>query len=198
MARQSHDRQLELVRGDERKVPLRFHWVGDMLVTEQLEAMAQGDDAVRTTPALVFCFNREECWNVAEQLKGKRILSDGQQKRLVAELDRTIGRKASGRSSNSFCSGASACIMPECCPSIAGSSRNCSSGNCFPWRSAPRRFRRASTCRPARSLSPSIMKGPPGKKKLLDPSTAHQIFGRAGRPQFDTEGTSSFWPTRTT
>ena len=32
------------------------------------------------------------------------------------------------------------------------------------------------------------MKGPPDKKKLLDPSTAHQIFGRAGRPQFDKQG----------
>ncbi|MEN6450925.1 MAG: helicase, partial [Thermoguttaceae bacterium] len=42
---------------------------------------------------------------------------------------------------------------------------------------------------PARSVVvPSIMKGPPEKKKLLDPSTAHQIFGRAGRPQFDKEG----------
>ena len=42
---------------------------------------------------------------------------------------------------------------------------------------------------PARSVVvPSIMKGPPDKKKLLDPSTAHQIFGRAGRPQFDKEG----------
>ena len=59
-----------------------------MLLTEQLEAMAQGDDAVRTTPALVFCFNREECWTVAEQLKGKRVLSDGQQKRLAAELEK--------------------------------------------------------------------------------------------------------------
>ena len=36
--------------------------------------MAQGDDEARTTPALVFCFNREECWTVAEQLKGKRVL----------------------------------------------------------------------------------------------------------------------------
>ncbi|MFP6763259.1 MAG: hypothetical protein VB858_06570, partial [Planctomycetaceae bacterium] len=26
------------------------------------------------------------------------------------------------------------------------------------------------------------------KKRLIDPSVAHQIFGRAGRPQFDTEG----------
>jgi len=32
------------------------------------------------------------------------------------------------------------------------------------------------------------MKGPPDKKKLIEPSSAHQIFGRAGRPQYDTEG----------
>jgi hypothetical protein len=32
------------------------------------------------------------------------------------------------------------------------------------------------------------MKGPPGRKTLIDPSVAHQIFGRAGRPQFDSEG----------
>ena len=31
----------------------------------------------------------------------------------------------------------------------------------------------------------SLVKGPLGKEKLIDASTAHQIFGRAGRPQFD-------------
>ena len=77
--RQSHQRRLELVTGDERKVPLRFHWVGDMLLTEQIEEMAAGEDEVRRTPALIFCFNREECWTVAEQLKGKGILGSGQQ-----------------------------------------------------------------------------------------------------------------------
>src|SRR5205814_10361225 len=42
---------------------------------------------------------------------------------------------------------------------------------------------------PARSvLLTSLVKGPPGKEKLIDPSTAHQIFGRAGRPQYDKEG----------
>jgi len=36
---------------------------------------------------------------------------------------------------------------------------------------------------PARSVvMPSLLKGPPGKKKIIDPSAAHQIFGRAGRP----------------
>ena len=63
-----------------------YQWVGDMLLNEQLEKMAEGDEARRNTPALVFCFNRDECWNVAEQLKGKPLLADGQQKRLADEL----------------------------------------------------------------------------------------------------------------
>ena len=42
---------------------------------------------------------------------------------------------------------------------------------------------------PARSVVvTSLVKGPFGKEKVIDPSSAHQIFGRAGRPQFDTEG----------
>jgi hypothetical protein len=42
---------------------------------------------------------------------------------------------------------------------------------------------------PARSVVlTALMKGPLGKKKLVDASSAHQIFGRAGRPQFDDRG----------
>ena len=42
---------------------------------------------------------------------------------------------------------------------------------------------------PARSVVlSSLVKGPFGKEKLIDPSIAHQIFGRAGRPQFDDRG----------
>jgi hypothetical protein len=33
-----------------------------------------------------------------------------------------------------------------------------------------------------------LVKGPHGKERLVDASTAHQIFGRAGRPQFDDRG----------
>ncbi len=32
------------------------------------------------------------------------------------------------------------------------------------------------------------MKGPAGKQKIIDASSAHQMFGRAGRPQFDDRG----------
>src|SRR4029434_4212885 len=42
---------------------------------------------------------------------------------------------------------------------------------------------------PARSVVvPTLLKGKPGEMKIIDASTAHQIFGRAGRPQFDTQG----------
>ncbi|MCX7700589.1 MAG: helicase, partial [Gemmataceae bacterium] len=42
---------------------------------------------------------------------------------------------------------------------------------------------------PARSvIVTSLAKGPLGKQKLIDASTLHQIFGRAGRPQYDKEG----------
>jgi hypothetical protein len=42
---------------------------------------------------------------------------------------------------------------------------------------------------PARSvMMTSLVKGPHGKEKPIDASTAHQIFGRAGRPQFDAQG----------
>ncbi|MCE5266467.1 MAG: DEAD/DEAH box helicase [Planctomycetaceae bacterium] len=186
--RQSHKRRLELVRGDERKVPLRFHWVGDMLLTEHLESMAQGEDATRMTPALVFCFNREECWSVAEQLKGKRVLSDGQQKRLAAELEKHQWSEGAGpKLKQLLIRGVGvhhAGVLPKYrriveelfqrkLLSVATCTETLSAGINLPARSV---------------VVPSIMKGPPEKKKLLDPSTAHQIFGRAGRPQFDKEG----------
>ena len=74
-----HGRKLELVEGKERKVPLTYHWVPDQFLTEQLVRHGQGRRRRhRTTPALVFCFNRDECWSVAEQLKGLTLLTPTQ------------------------------------------------------------------------------------------------------------------------
>ena len=46
----------------------------------------RGTEAARRIPALVFCFNREQCWTVAEQLKGQKLMSDDQKKRLAQAL----------------------------------------------------------------------------------------------------------------
>src|SRR5262249_55379440 len=83
-----HGRKLELVEGKERKVPLSYHWVPDMLLNEHMVEMAKGDPQTRKTPALVFCFNRDECWSVAEQLKGLPLVGADQKARLHEEVNR--------------------------------------------------------------------------------------------------------------
>jgi len=186
--RLSHNRRLELVRGYQRKVPLVFQWVGDRLLVEQLEEMASGDEQSRKTPALVFCFNREECWAVAEQIKGKRLLADGQQAKLAAALKQyDFSQGAGSMLRQLLLRGVGvhhAGVLPKYrriveelfqmkLLSVVVCTETLSAGINLPARSV---------------VLPQLVKGPPGKMKLLDPSSAHQMFGRAGRPQYDTQG----------
>jgi superfamily II DNA/RNA helicase len=185
---QSHGRRLDLVKSEDRKVPLRYHWVPDQLLNEQLEMMADGDDDARKTPTLLFCFNREECWSVAEQLKGKALLSDGQQKLLVEELKKHDWSQGIGpKLKTIILRGVGvhhAGVLPRYKRIIEYLFQQKLLTVCVCTETLA-----AGMNLPARSvLMTDLLKGPPGKKTLIDPSVAHQIFGRAGRPQFDTEG----------
>ncbi len=184
----THQRRVELVHSDDRKVPLTFQWVGDQLLNEQLEQMAAGDESSRFTPALVFCFNRDECWNVAEQLKGKGLLAEGQQAQLaeaIRHLDWSEG--AGPKLKQVLLRGVGvhhAGLLPRYKRIVE--------------QLFQRKLLSVTVCTetlaaginlPARSVVvPNLLKGPPDKKKLIDASSAHQMFGRAGRPQFDTQG----------
>ncbi len=78
-----HDRKIALVEGNERRVPLTYEWVPDKFLNEHLVVMAGGDEEGPRTPALVFCFDREECWSVAENVMGKDLsLSEEKKKDL--------------------------------------------------------------------------------------------------------------------
>jgi len=186
--RNHHRRRLELVQSDERKVPLAFQWVPDRLLPEQLEAMARGDGDSRTTPALVFCFNREDCWTFAEQIKGKKVLSGDQQKEIAAVIEPYDWSQGAGpKLRQLLLRGVGvhhAGVLPKYrrivedlferkLLSIATCTETLAAGINLPARSV---------------VLPSILKGPTGEKKVLEPSSAHQIFGRAGRPQYDTQG----------
>lgn len=183
-----HGRKVELVEGTERKVPLTYHWVPDELLGEQLTIMAEGDASRRKMPALVFCFNRDECWSVAEQLKGLPLVENAIRTDLLNRCNKLewkdgIGPKLKqmlGRGIGVHHAG----LLPKyrrvveelfekkwlavvVCTETLGAGINL----------------------PARSVVlTSLVKGPFGKQKLVDSSTAQQIFGRAGRPQYDTEG----------
>lgn len=183
-----HHRRLELVQGGDRQVPLTFQWVGDMLLNEQLEAMAEGDDESRLTPALVFCFNREQCWTVAEQIKGKRLLADGQQEQLGRELERYDWSQGAGpKLKQILIRGIGvhhAGVLPKYRRVVEDLFQRKLLTICVCTETLA-----AGVNLPARSVVlPNLLKGPPDDKKLVEASSAHQMFGRAGRPQFDTRG----------
>ncbi|MGQ9769940.1 MAG: DEAD/DEAH box helicase [Thermogutta sp.] len=186
--RTAHGRDLELVLADERKVPLVFQWVPDRLLTEQIEAMTEGDEITRKTPALVFCFNREECWSIAEQLKGRDMVTREQQaavQEILKECDLSQG--AGPKLKQLLLRGVGvhhAGVLPKYrrlvedlfqkkLLSVVVCTETLSAGINLPARSV---------------VLPSLVKGPREKRRLIDPSSAHQMFGRAGRPQFDTQG----------
>src|SRR6516162_4701086 len=183
-----HGRKVELVEGKDRKVPLTYRWVPDQLLGEQLVEMAKGDEATRTTPALVFCFNRDECWSVGEHLKGLKFLDEDQKKRLNAAVDRHDWKEGAGTKLVQLLRRGvgvhHAGLLPKYRRVVEELFERKMLAVCMCTETLA-----AGINLPARSVVlTSLVKGPPGKQKLIDPSTAHQIFGRAGRPQYDDQG----------
>ena len=188
LARQ-HDRKIALVEGKERRVPLTYEWVPDKFLNEQLVVMAAGDEEGPRTPALVFCFDREECWSVAENVMGKDLnLSDEKKKDLhdrVNALDLSQGagpklKRLLHRGVGVHHAG----LLPKYRLAVE---------DLFQRKLLPvvvcTETLAAGINLPARSVVlSSLVKGPFGEKKLIASSIAHQIFGRAGRPQFDDRG----------
>jgi superfamily II DNA/RNA helicase len=183
-----HGRKIDLVEGRERKVPLIYRWVPDQFLNELLVDMAKGDDASRKTPALVFAFNRDECWSVAEQLKGLDLMSAAQKTALNKECDKLEWPQGVGPKLKQMLRRGvgvhHAGLLPKYrrvvedlfekkLLSVALCTETLAAGINLPARSV---------------VLTSLVKGPFGKEKPIDPSTAHQIFGRAGRPQYDKEG----------
>ncbi len=183
-----HHRKLEVVESDERKVPLMFQWDEEHFLEEFVEEMALGNDETRRTPALLFCFSRDLCWDYAEILKGKKLISAQQQAGLLAELQSEKMTDGIGpKLKTMLLRGVGvhhAGVMPKYRRIVE---------RCFQKKllavCACTETLSAGINLPARSVVlPSLLKGPKGKKKLVPFGTAHQIFGRAGRPQFDTQG----------
>lgn len=184
----SHKRKLELVEGKERKVPLTFRWVGDEFLGDQLVHMAKGEGENRTTPALVFCFNRDECWSTAEMLKGLDLFAPGVRAPLNAEVDRLQWNEGVGPKLKQMLRRGvgvhHAGMLPKYRRIVEELFQKKLLSVCVCTETLA-----AGINLPARSVVlTSMVKGPRGKEKLIDSSTAHQIFGRAGRPQFDDRG----------
>lgn len=184
----SHGRKLDLVEGTERKIPLSYQWVPDQLLGEQLELMTEGDPETRRTPALVFAFNRDECWSIAEMLKGLHLLGEEQRGPLLDEVNKLNWSQGVGPKLKQILQRGvgvhHAGMLPKYRRVVEDLYQRKLLAVCVCTETLA-----AGINLPARSVVlTTLVKGPFGEKKIIDASTAHQIFGRAGRPQYDREG----------
>ena len=187
MAR-SLDRRVTLVEGRDRKVPLQFQWIGDEILPDFIERIAQGSDTMRRTPALVFCFDRELCWSTADILRGRDLFAEGQRKALLDRLeafDFSIG--SGGKLRPCLARGIGihhAGLLPRFRRVVETLFQEKLLPVCVCTETLA-----AGINLPARSvILTTLVKGPRDKKRLIEVGSAQQMFGRAGRPQFDTEG----------
>ncbi|MDR1141735.1 MAG: DEAD/DEAH box helicase, partial [Planctomycetaceae bacterium] len=186
--RDNVQRRLTLIESSERKVPLTYQWVGDQLLTEQLEQMTHGDEESRLTPALVFCFDRNECWNIADQVRGRDLITPDRQKIIAQNLERYDWKEGAGpHLKQLLLRGVGihhAGVLPKYRRIVEDLFQQKLLSICVCTETLA-----AGINLPARSVVlPSIIKGKPGERKLIESSSAHQIFGRAGRPQYDDRG----------
>lgn len=185
-----HGRKLRVILSDERRVPLTYKWVEDRLLTEQLTDMVSSDDATNRSPALVFCFNRDECWDVAEKLKGLPLINGDTKAKIEAFLEDRQEDLADGvgpKLRQMLIRGVAvhhAGVLPKHKDIVESLFQR----KWIPFVICTETLA-AGINLPARSVVLStLIKGKKGDKKPIPSATAHQIFGRAGRPQFDKEG----------
>ncbi len=185
-----HGRRLQVITSHERRVPLEYHWVEDKLMTELLVEMVKGDGDDNHTPALVFSFNRDGCWELAEKLKGLPLVTKEQKAELDAYLSDNKEAFAEGigpKLRQMLLRGVGvhhAGVLPRhkiiveelfcrrlvpfvCCTETLAAGINLPARSC---------------------VLTTLLKGKRGEMKIIPASGAHQMFGRAGRPQFDTQG----------
>jgi len=183
-----HGRKLRLIQSDQRQVPLEFLWVGDKLLTEHLVTMLADDDAENRAPALVFCFNRDECWEVAERLKGLKLTDQATRAEVERHLDNDAFARGAGPKLKQMLIRGVGVHHAGVLPKYKEVVEDLFLKKLIPFVVCTETLA-AGVNLPARSVVVStLLKGKRGEKKLVPPSSGHQMFGRAGRPQFDTKG----------
>ena len=183
-----HGRSLRLVKTDQRRVPLSFEWVGERLLTEQLPSMVNDADVENRSPALVFCFNRDECWDIAEKLKGLKLIHEATRAEIERRIDPADFAEGIGPKLRQMLIRGVGVHHAGVLPKYKEIVENLFLAKLIPFVICTETLA-AGINLPARSVVlTTLLKGKPRERKLVAPAIAHQIFGRAGRPQFDTQG----------
>lgn len=175
---------MELVKSDERRVPLYHEYHEKYLIEVVRELYERGD-----TPAIIFGFSRDQCFERARLLRSCPRFTSDEERIRIAELadpvllDRGLGKELRGYLLHGI-GIHHAGVLPryrmlveklalERLVKFVVSTETIAAGINLPAR---------------RVVFPELRKFVKGKPRLLTSAEYHQMAGRAGRPQFDTEG----------
>ncbi|NOS99973.1 MAG: DEAD/DEAH box helicase [Phycisphaerales bacterium] len=185
---EQHGRKVRLIQTQERRIPLEFNWVGDKLLTEHLPTMVSDNDGENRAPALVFCFNRDQCWEVAERLKGLPLITAATRGQIEERINADDFKLGIGPKLRQMLIRGVGVHHAGVLPKHKIIVETLFLEKLIPFVVCTETLA-AGINLPARSVVLStLVKGKRGEEKLIAPSAAHQMFGRAGRPQFDTHG----------
>ena len=184
----SHARRLQLVSGTERKVPLQYEWIDDEILADFAVRIADGDEDARRVPSLLFSFSRAQCWTTGELLRGKPLIDKARQSRIAEIVDtQDMSAGAGPKLRAMLLRGVGvhhAGVLPRYRRIVETLFQEKLLAYCVCTETLA-----AGINLPARSVVlPTILKGPRDRKKLIETAQAQQIFGRAGRPQYDDRG----------
>ncbi len=175
---------MRLVESHDRKVPLHHHF-RESYVIEVVKELAEAGDV----PAILFVFGREKCFEVARLLKSRpRFTTDEEKATIEMAADEVLLEGGAAKEIRALLVHGigihHAGILPrykqlvekltlERLLKFVVSTETISAGINLPAK---------------RVIFPSLRKYIQRRARLVTPAEYHQMAGRAGRPQFDTEG----------
>ncbi|MBX2812767.1 MAG: DEAD/DEAH box helicase [Myxococcales bacterium] len=175
---------LELVTSSERKVPLYHEWREDYLVETVKRLYASGD-----FPALIFSFGRALSYERARLLKScPRFVNKEEQAEIVSRSDSILLPKGFGSELRSLLEHGIGIHHAGILPSYRRLVEELTADRLLKFVVTTETIAAGINLPAKRVIFPSLRKYIKGKARLLLPSEYHQMAGRAGRPQFDTEG----------
>jgi len=175
---------LEIVQSNERKVPLYHEFRESYLVEIARELVAGGD-----TPAIVFCFSRDACFERARLLKSlPRLTSDEERARIAELADAVLLDRGFAKDIRPLLLHGIGIHHAGILPRYKQLVERLTLERLIRFVCSTETIAAGINLPAKRVVFPELRKFIQGKPRLLFSAEYHQMAGRAGRPQFDHEG----------
>lgn len=172
------------VEGKERKVPL-YHQYRENYLVEVVKDLAYNKEV----PAIVFVFGRDMCFETARLLKTcRRFTTDKEQQEILSRASLVLLNRGISKTLLSLLSHGIGIHHAGILPRYKQLVEELTLDKLLKFVICTETISAGINLPAKRVIFPSLSKVIQGQARLLTPEEYQQMAGRAGRPQFDTEG----------